>query len=377
MVNESRALQRFMEMVQINSVSKNERQMADFLLDHFKSLGYQVIEDLKSQKQVDGASAGNVLVYVPGQGDLIDAPTILLCAHMDTVEPGNNIKPRLSEDGKYVISDGTTILGADDKGGIAQIVEIIQILREQKLSHPPLELLFPICEEIRLLGTRALDTTKIHAKIAYVLDGGPDVGDVLIGGPTAYDVQGKIIGKSAHAGVEPELGISSIQVLGKAIAQMKLLKVDEDTSSNIGFVSTAYPLNVVPEITTFGFEVRSLKDDKAQKQLDHLMETVEVSCQEYGARVEWEINKVLTAYRIAGENPVLKHYHHICQLHGIEVKETISRGGTDLSSLIAHGIDGIVIATGGESPHMLEERLNIDIFIRSISLLLKLITTAM
>lgn len=374
MINKQRALDTFMEIVQIDSVSKQERQMADYLIQHFTGLGYEVTEDLKSKAAVEGATAGNVIVKIPGTGEKAEQPAILLCAHMDTVEPGNGVKPRISEDGRKIISDGTTILGADDKGGVAQIIELIWILREQKIAHPPLELLFPICEEIRLLGTRALDTSLITAKIAYVLDGGPDTGDVLVGGPTAYDVMGKIIGKSAHAGVEPEKGISSIQVLGHAIANMKLLKVDEQTSSNIGFVETKYPLNVVPEYTTFGFEVRSLDAQKADAQLQHLQDCVNAAGQKFGAQVEWDVTKVLTAYNLQPDNPVLKHYYEVCEANGIEVKETISRGGTDLSSLIGHGLEGIVIATGGEGPHMLTEFLDIDVFLRSLDLLIKLIT---
>lgn len=376
MINKDRAVAKFMELVQIDSVSKQERAMADYLIEHFASRGHEVVEDLKSKAAVDGATTGNIIVKIAGKGALKNNPAILLCSHMDTVEPGNNIKPHITEDGKRVVSDGTTILGADDKGGISQIIELVEIFSENDIAHPPLELLFPICEEIRLLGTRALDTSLITAKTVYVLDGGPDVGDVLIGGPTAYDVIGKISGKAAHAGVEPEKGISSVQVLGHAIANMKLLKVDEDTSSNIGFVKADYPLNVVPEITTFGFEVRSLDGAKADAQLQHLMDCVEDACTKFGASVEWDVNKVLTAYQLSQENSVLKHYHEVCAANGIAVKETISRGGTDLSSLIAHGLEGIVIATGGEGPHTLEEYLDIDIFIRSIDLLIKLITHA-
>ncbi len=375
MINKERALATFMELVQIDSVSKNERKMADYLLAYFTQLGYEAMEDLKSKAEIEGSTAGNVIVKIPGQGAKKGEPAIMLCAHMDTVEPGNGIKPHITEDGKFIISDGTTILGADDKGGIAQIIELVHILREQNLAHPPLELVFPVCEEIRLLGSRALDTSLTTAKVAYVLDGGPDTGDVLVGGPTAYDVTGIITGRSAHAGVEPENGISSIQVLGHAIANMKLLKVDEDTSSNIGFVSTEYPLNVVPEKTTFGFEVRSLKADKADAQLEHLMNTVKDAAEKFGAKVDFTVSKVLTAYKLEADNPVLKHYYDVCQKNGIEVIETISRGGTDLSSLIGHGIEGIVIATGGDNLHMVEERLNIDIFLRSLDLLVKLITT--
>ncbi|MGL5042514.1 MAG: M20/M25/M40 family metallo-hydrolase [Culicoidibacterales bacterium] len=375
MINKQRALKMFIELVKIDSVSKNERAIADFLLDYFGKKGYEAIEDFKSKSSIEGATAGNIIVKIPGNGLKKDDQPIMLCAHMDTVEPGNGVKPRFSEDGKFIITDGTTILGADDKGGIAQIIEVVEVLEQTKEAHPPLELLFPVCEEIRLLGSRGLDKSLVSAKVAYVLDGGPNTGDVLVGGPTAYDVFCTIKGKAAHAGVEPELGISTIQVLGHAIANMKLLKVDEDTSSNIGFVKTDYPLNVVPEITTLGFEVRSLKAQKADQQLEHLKKCLMDAANKFGASVKFDVTKVLTAYQTDANNPVLKRYYEICAQNNIEVVETISRGGTDLSSLIGHGIEGIVIATGGDNLHSVEERLNIEIFLTSLDLLLKLITT--
>jgi len=377
MMNQERAINQFMELVRISSVSKHERAFADYLKAHFETLGYEVIEDMKSKEAVAGATAGNIIVKIPGQGALANEGAILLSAHMDTVEPGENIKPQLSADGKRVVSDGTTILGADDKGGVAQIFELVHVLREDALSHPPLELIFPICEEIRLLGSTYVDMSLISAKTVYVLDGGPDVGDVLIGGPSMYDVRGTITGKAAHAGVEPDKGISSIQVLARAITNMKLLKVDEETTSNIGFVQTDYPLNVVPEVTTFGFEVRSLDDKKAEVQLNEMMRALEEATEQAGAQLEIKAEKVLTAYQLNAENDVLRHYHRVCEASGIEVRETISRGGTDLSSYISHGLEGIVIATGGEGPHTLEEYLDIRVFMNSLELLVKLVTTSM
>ena len=156
---------------------------------------------------------------------------------------------------KYVVSDGTTILGADDKAGIAQILEVEAVLRENKLDHAPLELLFTIAEEVGILGAFNVDTDILKGKIAYVLDGGGGPGVALIGGPDFFDIKGTIKGKAAHAGVSPEQGISSIQVMADAISHMRLLKVDEDTTTNIGRVICNYPTNVVPEITSFEMEL--------------------------------------------------------------------------------------------------------------------------
>jgi len=382
MMNQKRAIDQFMHLVRISSVSKNEAACAKYLIAHFSALGYEVIEDVKSKAAVPGASVGNIIVKIPGQGALASEAPILLSTHMDTVEPGEHIKPQLTSDGTRVVSDGTTILGADDKGGVAQVLEIVEVLREDELSHPPLELVFSICEELGLLGAYALDMSLISAKIAYVFDayvpeGGTDIGDVVVGSSSIIHGHGKIIGKAAHAGVEPDKGISSIQVLSKAITQMKLLKVDEETSSNIGFVKTDYPLNVVPEVTTFGFEVRSLDDAKAQQQLESMITALEEAVQAAGATLEVKTEQLLTAYRLSEEDTVLKHYHQVCADNGVAVRELVTRAGTDVSAFMGHGLEGIVITTGGDAPHTLQEYLDIAVFMRSIDLVLKLITTKM
>jgi len=377
MINEQRMVEQFMKLVRISSESRNEKAFAEYLMSYFAALGYEVIEDIKSKAAVAGASVGNVIVKVPGCGALRSEQAIALSAHMDTVEPGNDIKPQLSEDGLRVVSDGTTILGADDKGAVAQIIELVHVLAENDLSHPPLELLFPICEEVGLLGARAIDMSLISAEIVYVIDGGSDVGDVLVGSSSIYHVEGKITGKAAHAGVEPDKGISSIQVLAQAITQMKLLKVDEETSSNIGYVKTDYPLNVVPEVTTFGFEVRSLDEQKANDQLTAMTQALEEVSRMAGASLELTPVKLLNAYHTKRDEPVLKHYHNVCKANGIEVREKVSRGGSDLSAYMDHGMKGIVIATGGGAAHTLEEYLDISTVHKCTELLLQLITTKM
>jgi tripeptide aminopeptidase len=141
MINKERAINKFLELVQIDSVSYHERGVADYLINYFSELGYEVLEDKLSNEKVPLSNAGNVIVKIPGKGALASQETLILEAHMDTVEPGNGIKPSITENGKYVVSDGTTILGADDKAGIAQILEVEAVLRENDLSHPPLEFL--------------------------------------------------------------------------------------------------------------------------------------------------------------------------------------------------------------------------------------------
>lgn len=373
MLNKERAIDKFMELVQIDSVSLNEKNVAIYLKNHFEALGYEVLEDQVSIKAVPQSNSGNILVRVPGRGNKMNDDIIILQAHMDTVEPGNGVKPSITDDGMYIVSDGTTILGADDKAGIAQILEVEAILRENELSHPPLEFLFTIAEEIGLLGAFNLDTSIIKGKIAYVLDGGGGPGTAIIGGPDFYDISGTITGKASHAGVAPEKGISSIQVMADAISKMKLLKVDEDTTSNIGRVICDYPTNVVAEVTRFDMEVRSLDAQKAIDQVKHIIDTLQASCDAFGATLDVKSSKSLSAYKHSEDNKVLGLYKKMCDKHNLKYNPVVVRGGTDVSGLMENGIDAIALAAGGEFAHELNERLIIDEFMDNIQQLIWLI----
>ncbi|WP_414841778.1 M20/M25/M40 family metallo-hydrolase [Enterococcus saccharolyticus] len=374
MVNKERAISKFLELVQIDSVSYNEREMADYLIHYFTDLGYEVLEDKGSNEKVPLANAGNVIVKLPGKGTLAHQETLILEAHMDTVEPGNGVKPSITADGKYVVSDGSTILGADDKAGIAQILEVEAVLRENNLDHPPLEFLFTIGEEVGILGAFAVDTDLLQGKIAFVLDGGGGPGTAIIGCPDYYDITGKIIGKAAHAGVSPDTGISSIQVMSEAISNMTLLKIDENTTTNIGKVICNYPTNVVPEVTTFAMEVRSLDRESGKRQLNHIIEELEKAVVKFGATLEYDVNQSLFAYHHTDDNPVIKRFKAMCARHDLDYQGIVMRGGTDVSGLTFNGIDAIVLAAGGENGHELQERLIIDEFLQNIQQVIWLVT---
>lgn len=374
MINRDRALQRFMELVQIDSQSMNERGVADYLIAYFTELGYEVHEDMVSRKAVPQSNAGNVIVKIPGKGSKAHEDIIILEAHMDTVEPGNGVKPSFSEDGLYIVSDGTTILGSDDKAGIAQIIEVEAVLRENNLDHPPLELLFTIGEEVGILGAFNIDKDLVKGKIAYVLDGGGGPGAAVIGGPDYYDILGTITGRAAHAGQAPDEGISSIQVMADAISNMKLLKIDEDTTTNIGRVICDYPTNVVPEVTRFAMEVRSLDTEKGKAQVQHVLDTLQASVDKFGAKLEVSVDQSLHAYHHSEDNPVLKRFKAMCERHNLNYRTLVMRGGTDVSGLSYNGIDAIALAAGGEFAHELRERLIISQFLENTQQVLWLVT---
>ena len=373
MINKDRLVNKFMEMVKIDSVSLHEREMVDYLKAHFTAKGYETFEDLTPLEHVEGATAGNLIVKIPGN---TAKEPLIICSHTDTVEPGNGVKPQISSDGLYIESDGTTILGADDKAGLAQILELVELLEENDLDHPPLELFFPMCEELGLYGARYFDSSKVASKRVVILDGGSVPGDVIIAAPSYYKIYGKVTGKAAHAGGAPDKGISSIQVLSKAIAKMNMLKVDEQTTTNVGQVICDYPLNVVPEVTTFGIEVRSLDDAKANAQVQHVVDAMQSEADAHGATLTYEVQQALSAYEMTEDHPMIQAYQKVCADLGVTYNPIKSRGGSDLNALQAyHGMEGIVIATAGEAAHTLQERVNIDNFVACTQQLVAIVQT--
>ena len=240
-VNEERLLNEFIELVQIDSETKHEKKIASVLKKKFTALGLEVTED--NAKEKTGHGAGNLICTL--RGNKSNADPIYFTSHMDTVVPGKNIKPSV-QDG-YIVSDGTTILGADDKAGLAALLEMIKVLKENKLEHGDIQFIITVGEESGLVGAKALDPSLIKAKYGFAVDSDGEVGDIIVSAPTQAKIRAVIKGKTAHAGLEPEKGVSAIQIAAKAIAKMPLGRIDEDTTANIGRFEGGKQTNIVAD----------------------------------------------------------------------------------------------------------------------------------
>src|ERR671939_1848771 len=210
MINQERIKNLLLEFVQIDSHSRKERDVAERIKQYCEELGAQVEIDDAGEKV--GGNSGNVIARF--KGTIPNAPPIMMSAHMDTVVPGEGVKPII--DGDIIRTDGTTVLGGDDKSGVAVIIETIRSLQEQNIPHAPIDAVFSICEEVGLLGAKHLDMSKVRAKYGIVFDS-DDPGFLFTKGPSADHFEIKIYGLESHAGVAPELGISAIRVAAEAI----------------------------------------------------------------------------------------------------------------------------------------------------------------
>ena len=281
-MDKDRIVSKFIEYVKIPSPSYKEGDFAKVLKRDMEELGFEVIVDKAGEKA--GSNTGNLIGYLKGNKDV---EPIMFCAHMDTVTPCENIEP-IIEDG-IIKSKGNTILSADDKAGIIGILEGIRYIKENNIPHGDIEVVFTICEEVGLYGSKYLDYSKIKSKMAFVLDASGEIGGVNVQGPAQTQIHAKFHGKAAHAGLSPEKGINAIQVASKAINNMNLLRIDEETTANVGIIRGGTATNIVADYAEMELEARSLKEEKLEKQVDHMIKAMEKAAEEFGAKVDIDV----------------------------------------------------------------------------------------
>ena len=356
-----------MDYVRIDSESRHEGAMAARVAEDLKAIGCRVWQDNSQEKT--GSETGNLYAVLPGNAE---GEAILFSSHMDTVTPGVGVVPVL-EDG-VIYSQGNTVLGGDDKSGIVAVVESLRTIVEQNLPHPTIEVAFTVCEEIGLLGSQNLDYDNLTARRAAVLDSSGDAGKIITAAPGQYKLSATVVGRSAHAGVAPEEGISAIQVLAEAISNMKLLRIDEETTANIGVISANYATNIVPEKAEMLAEARSRSNEKLEAQGKHMMDCLKNACEKYGATFEGGLSKVYSAYSYTEEDPFVQQVAEACRKAGLEPSFAASGGGSDANNMNFHGIKALVLGTGMDKVHTTQERITVKNLEDTAALVLALAT---
>lgn len=366
MVNQERVVNEFLELVQIDSHSGKEGAVAKVLVEKLKELGLDVIIDDAGEKV--GGETGNVIGKLKGSKT---GPTILFSCHMDTVTPGEGIKPVI-RDG-VIYSDGTTILGGDDKAGIAAILEGLKLIKENNIEHSDIEVVFSIWEEGGLFGAKNLDTSKISAEYGFVLDSGGSPGEIIVQGPAQDKVDAKIIGRPAHAGVAPEEGVSAIMIAARAIDNMKLLRIDEETTANIGVISGGQATNIVTPEVNIKAESRSTNEEKLNAQTAHMVEVFEKAAKDLGGKVEVDVERMYPAFKIDVEDEIVKKAQEVFKRMGINSHTAATGGGSDTNILNGYGIKSINLGIGEKKPHTLEEHLHIKDLVSASQMVAELI----
>lgn len=335
-----------MNLLSINSPSRKEREIAEFLRRKLESLGFEVWED-SAGSSIQGA-VGNIIGKKDGKG-----LPILFNAHMDTIAPTGGMKIKIEDD--VISQEGASILGGDDKAGIAAILEAVESLIEEGASLPYLEVVFTICEETGLEGVKALDISKLKAKAGFVLDGGePQI--AIVSAPSHEQLTFFVRGKSAHAGVHPEQGINAIQLASKAIAKMRLGRIDEETTANIGVIKGGKARNIVPDYVEVLGEARSRNEGKLRKQVEHMISCFEEIKKEGGdfiCRVEREYNM----FRLTADSLPVRLLLSAGNKIGVSLFLKDGGGGSDANVFNEKGIPSLIMGAGAHLPHSPEEKI--------------------
>lgn len=358
-VQQNRLVKTFLELVKIPSPSQQEAAITVHTRELLVQAGAKVRMDQR----------GNLIAKVDGTAGVGAAP-ILLAAHLDTVYPGTNIKPVVR--GNTIMSSGDTILGADDKLGVAYIIELLCLIKEYALPHRPLEIVFSVCEEQFAQGVAALDFAKIQSPIAYVLDGA-EVGEIDIRCPYVADVNVAIIGKEAHSGIASEQGINAIQIAAQAIHQMKLGKVDTETTANIGIIRGGNNRNVVPGKVELVGEVRGFSKKRLEEQLERMHKALRDATERFGGLLSYNSKLVLEGYEIDRTDVDLQHIMHVMKQCKIPPKLRQTYGGSDANVFMSHGIKSFDLGIGVHHPHTNEEHVYIADMVKAVEFLVELV----
>lgn len=372
MINEQRLVEHFMKLVRVDSETRNEREICDVLTSEFQQLGLIVEEDHASA--LTGHGAGNLIVEWPAS-EGVEADYIYFTSHMDTVTPGVGIQPQLDEDG-YIRSDGTTILGADDKAGLAAMFEAIRVIQQHRIPHGPLQFIITVGEEAGLYGASVLERHRLKAQYGYALDSNGNIGEIAVAAPTQAKIEISFYGKSAHAGVNPEKGISAIQVAAHAVSMMPLGRIDHETTANIGRFAGGGATNIVCDYVKLDAEARSIVQHKLDEQVDKMKQAVEEAAIKFGARSEFVSEIVYPAFSFQDGDQVVELAKQAIAAIGETPTLFHSGGGSDANIFNGLGIPTVNLAVGYEHIHTTQEQIKVTSLVKTTALVIELIKHA-
>ena len=372
-INRDRLVDEFLDLARVSSPSKREGQIAKRLRGILEGMGATVEVDDAGDKV--GGDVGNMVAKFPGSAPGV-AP-FLLCGHMDTVVPCERVTPVVT--GDVIRTDGTSVLGGDDKAGIVAILEAVRVLRETRIPHGPIDILLTICEELGLVGAKHFDVGRLRARRGLVLDC-DGVGELITRAPAANRMQFTVLGLEAHAGIAPERGLSAIRVAGEAIAAMRLGRVDGETTANIGRIEGGLAVNIIPNRVQLRAEARSLTEAGLEAQTRHMTECFEraaarhrvtVEGREHAARVEARIERDYDALSVADSAPIVRLLARASERMGAPFRTRATGGGSDANVFAGRGVEVANLACGMREIHTVHEWVDVKDMLETTSLLVE------
>ncbi|GHU80197.1 hypothetical protein FACS1894191_4870 [Clostridia bacterium] len=348
-MNRKRLLDTFCELVAIDSPSLDERLMCEHLKKRLSGLGFELYEDGAGESI--GGACGNLYGWLDGDESL---EPLLFSAHMDTVEPARGKRAVLHADGS-ITSVGDTVLGADDASGIAAILEAVQSVRESGVRCGPIEVLFPVAEELYGLGSSVFDYSRIRSREAYVLDLTGRVGNAANKAPTILGFTAAVTGKAAHAGFASADGVHAIAAAAAAITRIPMGQVDDETTCNIGMIEGGAASNIVPDRCIVKGEIRSYSHEKALARAEAVKRELEAAAKALGGGAEVDVVCHIKAYETPAGHRVAARLEAACKALGLPFALHPTFGGSDNNNFARHGITGLVLSSAMEGCHSRDE----------------------
>lgn len=388
-INTASLRKTFLDLVKIPSPSYHERAVADYVMRAVKKIGLKITEDQTGKKI--GGNCGNLIVTMPATKKT-KYPALLLTAHLDTVEDGAQpIKPMIAKE--IIRSAGDSIVGADDKCGVAILLEMMRVIKKEKIAHGDLVIVFSVAEEKGASGVDYL-SPKIYQKLAggIVLDSATPLDKIVISAPTKIDINITVHGIGGHAGA-PENKINAAQVLAKTVSRLPLNRLDEHTTANLGVLWSGTAVNIIPELAYAEYEIRSHKTDLLDVHLATILTTIESAVREARvishnnrephkpavnkATVDVDIITAFVGYKLPANILPAKLLESALTQSGFKPQRITSQGGSDANTYNARGLPTVVFGCGMHEPHSSREYANLNEMNDCAQILLDVVQTAL
>jgi tripeptide aminopeptidase len=363
-------LELFLELAAIPSPPGEERAVADRVLEALGDLGMDADEDDVGARI--GSSMGNVYARL---APTAEGTPLFFCAHLDTVPPDGSLDPIVDDEG-VVRNAGGTILGADNKAAVAAMIDGARRVLEEGRPHAGIELLFTPMEEVGLVGAGAFDHERLLARIGYVYDQAAPIGDVVLGAPSSHSLEVTFHGRASHSGMYPEEGRSAIAAAARAIADLRLGRVDEETTANVGTIAGGTAANIVPEWCTFVAEARSHDEGKLADLLQEMQEAFAFAATEGACTVDTRARKSYRGYRFARGDDVVRLAVAALERSGYAPRYGLSGGAADANVFNERGLRCLNLANGMTDIHTPDERIAVADLERMVEVTLALIDVA-
>ncbi|MBN1899419.1 MAG: M20/M25/M40 family metallo-hydrolase [Spirochaetes bacterium] len=361
-INKKQLINTFIKLIKIDSLSLKEKKFIDYLCKTFQDLGLRV----KLQKV---GQTGNIVAFLPGR---LKNDPFFANAHMDTVTPGTKIKPIIKEN--LIKTDGSTILGGDDKAAIAIFIEAIKMVNKFKLMTHPVYFVLTYGEEIGLEGAKHFDFSLLKCKQGFSFDAGGAPGTMVLSAPTHVVYEINVFGKSAHAGIEPEKGKNAIKIASELIHKIRTGKLDKQTTANVGQIEGGRATNIVPDFVKFTGEIRSRNRSKWQKYIQAVKSKCRLVSKKYQTKITCDFKQAYRSYCFSKTDTVVKKAIKACNMAGLKVKFDQTNGGSDSNIFNQHGFQTLNLGIGLNKVHSQEEFIYIKDLVNGLKMALALMT---